>query len=130
MPRMKTTLALLLSLACTPALLAAEPGADVQYASGPVPERFDLHVEQTSARDYETEGKTYTFDGLIAAIKERNIPTVLLQGRGTKQDVLCASTIGVETGAAVFLIGDGRPKSISWKTSAKDAAKAAKDCRA
>lgn len=101
-----------------------------RYSSGPVPERFDMHVAQTSKVEYEADGASYTFDTLIAAIKQRGAANVLLQGRGTPQDVLCASTLGIETGSKVFLIGsDGRPKALSWSADDKEAAKAARVCR-
>jgi hypothetical protein len=68
---------------------------------------------------------------VVAEIKRSGAKTVRYQGIGGTADAACASSLGVETGTLIFLIGDdGKAKSLNWKASAREAEKIARECRA
>src|SRR5690348_7723109 len=113
-----------LSRVAAAAVLTFASGATlaVDYTSGPVvPGRFDVTVIQNSANAFEILGKPYDFDGVIAEIKRSGAKTVRYQGLNGTADAPCASSLGVESGALVYLIGDdGNAKTLNWKASAKE----------
>lgn len=109
---------------------AASAAFAVDYTSGPVPGRFDVTVIQNSSNSFEILGKSFDFDGVIAEIKRSGAKTVRYQGLNGTADAPCASSLGVESGANVFLIGDdGNAKTLNWKASSKEAKQIAASCR-
>ena len=124
---MKLRIRLLTVVALT---LAAGAAAAVEYHSGAVPSAFELTVIQNSDSSFEILGKAFDFDGVIAEIKRTGAKTVRYQGLNGTADAPCASTLGVESGSNVFLIGDdGKAKSLNWTASAKEAKQIAASCR-